>query len=165
MATTIFILNGPNLNLLGKREPGLYGTGTLADIEKACIAHGRTLGVKVDFRQTNIEGVLVDWIQEAADEAEGIVINPGAYTHTSVAIHDAIRGTGLPVIEVHLSNIFAREPFRHHSYVSPVAKGVICGLGPKGYTLALEALQGLVTEKKPARKSAGKAAGRRRKGA
>ena len=153
MATTIFILNGPNLNLLGKREPNLYGSTTLAEIEAACVARGKSLGLRVDFRQTNIEGVLVDWIQEAADEAAGIVINPGAYTHTSVALHDAIRGTGLPVIEVHLSNIFAREPFRHHSYVSPVAKGVICGLGALGYTLALEALQPLITakKKKPAR--------------
>jgi len=151
MATPIFILNGPNLNLLGKREPGLYGTGTLADIEKACIARGKDLGLKVDFRQSNLEGVLVDWIQEAGEKAKGIVINPGAYTHTSVAIHDAIRGTGLPVIEVHLSNIFARERFRHHSYVSPVAKGVICGLGPLGYTLALEALQPLVAGKPPAK--------------
>ena len=151
MATPIFILNGPNLNLLGKREPGLYGTGTLADIEKACIARGKELGLKVDFRQSNVEGVLVDWIQEAGEKAKGIVINPGAYTHTSVAIHDAIRGTGLPVIEVHLSNIFARERFRHHSYVSPVAKGVICGLGPLGYTLALEALQPLVAGKPPAK--------------
>ena len=161
MATTIFILNGPNLNLLGKREPGLYGTDTLADIEKACIARGKSLGLTVDFRQTNIEGVLVDWIQEAADKAKAIVINPGAYTHTSVALHDAIRGSGLPVVEVHISNIFAREPFRHHSYVSPVAKGVICGLGARGYTLALEALPPLMTEKKPV----GKTAGRGRKGA
>jgi 3-dehydroquinate dehydratase II len=145
MATTIFVLNGPNLNLLGKREPGLYGTGTLADIEKACAARAKALGLIVDFRQTNIEGVLVDWIQEAGEKAKGMIINPGAYTHTSVAIHDAIRGTGLPVIEVHLSNIFARERFRHHSYVSPVAKGVICGLGPLGYTLAIEALAPMLT--------------------
>lgn len=145
MATTIFVLNGPNLNLLGKREPGLYGTGTLADIEKACTARGKAFGLAVDFRQTNIEGVLVDWIQEAGEKAKGMIINPGAYTHTSVAIHDAIRGTGLPVIEVHLSNIFARERFRHHSYVSPVAKGVICGLGPLGYTLAIEALAPMLT--------------------
>lgn len=150
MATTIFVLNGPNLNLLGKREPGLYGTGTLADIEKACTVRGKALGLAVDFRQTNIEGVLVDWIQEAGEKAKGIIINPGAYTHTSVAIHDAIRGTGLPVIEVHLSNIFARERFRHHSYVSPVAKGVICGLGPLGYTLAIEALAPMLTA--PAKK-------------
>ena len=147
MATQVFVLNGPNLNLLGKREPGLYGTGTLADIEKACRAKGKALGLSVDFRQTNVEGVLVDWIQEAGEKAGGIVLNPGAYTHTSVALHDAIRGTGLPVIEVHLSNIFAREPFRHHSYVSPVAVGVICGLGPQGYTLALDALAVRIGEK------------------
>ena len=144
MAIPVFVLNGPNLNLLGKREPGLYGSATLADIETACREHGKTLGLSLDFRQTNMEGTLVDWIQEAADAAKGIVINPGAYTHTSVALHDAIRGTGLPVIEVHLSNIFAREPFRHHSYVSPVAKGVICGFGPRGYTLALDALSALL---------------------
>jgi 3-dehydroquinate dehydratase-2 len=161
MAIPVFVLNGPNLNLLGKREPGVYGTGTLADIEKDCRAHGKTLGLRVEFRQTNTEGVLVDWIQEAADKARGIVINPGAYTHTSVALHDAIRGSGLPVIEVHLSNIFAREPFRHHSYVSPVAKGVICGLGPQGYTLALEALLGFLGGKTPAKPTG---AGRGRKG-
>jgi 3-dehydroquinate dehydratase-2 len=161
MAIPVFVLNGPNLNLLGKREPGLYGKNTLADIEKACHEKGKALGFTVDFRQTNIEGVLVDWVQEAADAAKGIVINPGAYTHTSVALHDAIRGTGLPVIEVHLSNIFAREPFRHHSYVSPVARGVICGLGPTGYTLALEALKSIVGEGMPA---ATKARARSRKG-
>ena len=161
MAIPVFVLNGPNLNLLGKREPGLYGKGTLADIEMACAQSAAALGLKVDFRQTNIEGVLVDWIQEAGEKAKGIVINPGAYTHTSVALHDAIRGTGLPVIEVHLSNIFAREPFRHHSYVSPVAKGVICGLGSQGYTLALEALGALLDGKTPA---ARKPAKPRRKG-
>lgn len=149
MATPVFVLNGPNLNLLGKREPGLYGSGTLADLEKLCVARGKELGLAVDFRQDNREGVLVDWIQEAADKAKGIVLNAGAYTHTSVAIHDAIRGTGVPVIEVHLSNIFAREDFRHHSYVSPVAKGMICGLGPQGYTLALEALQAIIGEDSP----------------
>lgn len=144
MAIPVFVLNGPNLNLLGKREPAVYGTGTLADIEAACAAEGGRLGLAVEFRQTNVEGILVDWIQEAAEKAAGIVINPGAYTHTSVAIGDALKAGGLPVIEVHLSNIFAREPFRHHSYVSPVAKGVICGLGPKGYTLALAALRDIV---------------------
>ena len=140
MATPVFILNGPNLNLLGKREPGIYGTATLADIEALCAKTGKGLGLKIDFRQTNIEGVLVDWIQEAGEKAKGIVINAGAFTHTSVAIHDALRGSGLPAIEVHLSNVFARERFRHHSYISPVAKGVICGFGPQSYTLALEAL-------------------------
>jgi 3-dehydroquinate dehydratase-2 len=144
MAVPVFVLNGPNLNLLGAREPAVYGTASLADIEAACREAGKRLGLKVDFRQTNQEGVLVDWIQEAAGAAKGIVINPGAYTHTSLALQDAIRAVGLPVIEVHLSNIFARERVRHHSFVSPVAAGVICGLGPKGYLLALEALQPLV---------------------
>lgn len=144
MTTRIFVLNGPNLNMLGRREPGIYGAKTLEDIEADCQVAGKRLGLAVDFRQTNIEGVLVDWIQEAADKADGIVINPGAYTHTSVAIQDAIRAGGKPVIEVHLSNIFAREEFRHHSYVSPVAAGVICGLGPQGYVLALEALKALI---------------------
>ena len=159
MAIPILVLNGPNLNLLGKREPGLYGTGTLADIEAACAAKGKTLGLRIDFRQTNVEGVLVEWIQQAPDSAEGIVLNAGAYTHTSIAIHDALRAAGLPVIEVHLSNVFARERFRHHSFVSPVAKGIIVGLGPIGYTLALEALHaelaGGATRKKQKDKSAG----------
>jgi len=141
---TVFVLNGPNLNMLGVREPSIYGGQSLEEIGKDCAAAGAPLGVTVDFRQTNHEGILVDWIQEAATAAEGIVINPGAYTHTSVAIHDAIRAAARPVIEVHLSNIFTREPFRHHSYVSPVAAGVICGLGPKGYLLALDALKTLI---------------------
>lgn len=144
MTATVFVLNGPNLNMLGVREPSIYGGKSLAEIGEDCTAAGRALGLAVDFRQTNHEGVLVDWIQEAATAADGIVMNPGAYTHTSVAIHDAIRAGGRPVIEVHLSNIFAREPFRHHSYVSPVAAGVICGLGPKGYLLALDALKTLL---------------------
>ena len=154
MAIPVFVLNGPNLNLLGTREPGVYGKGSLADIESACRDAGRRFALKIDFRQTNQEGILVDWIQEAASAARGIVINPGAYTHTSVALQDAIRAVGLPVIEVHLSNIFARERFRHHSFVSPVAAGVICGLGPLGYVLALEALPPLVTASKarPSRK-------------
>jgi 3-dehydroquinate dehydratase-2 len=157
MAIPVFVLNGPNLNLLGTREPGIYGGKKLDDIKRECLAAGKRLGLDVDFRQTNIEGVLVDWIQEAGEKAEGIVINPGGYTHTSVALHDAIRAIGKPVIEVHLSNIFAREPFRHHSYISPVAAGIVCGLGPAGYVLALEALKPLVafryvkrTRKKPA---------------
>lgn len=141
MAIPVFVLNGPNLNMLGTREPGIYGGKSLADIEKDCRDASQALGLSVVFRQTNHEGVLVDWIQEAAEAAKGIVINPGAYTHTSVALQDAIRAVRLPVIEVHLSNIFARESFRHHSFVSPVAVGVICGLGPDGYCLALEALK------------------------
>lgn len=140
MPRDVLILNGPNLNLLGTREPGVYGAATLADVEAACRARGEALGLAVEFRQTNHEGQLIDWIQEAGRRQAAVVINPGAYTHTSIALHDAIRGTGVTVLEVHLSNIHAREAFRHHSYVSPVAKGVIVGLGPLGYLLALEAI-------------------------
>jgi 3-dehydroquinate dehydratase-2 len=140
MSSVIYVLNGPNLNLLGTREPAVYGATTLADIERNLRIRADRLGLAIEFRQSNHEGVLVDWIHEAATRARGLIINPGAYTHTSIALHDAIRGTGLPAIEVHLSNVHARESFRHHSYVSPVAKGVIIGLGPLGYELALEAL-------------------------
>ncbi len=143
-AIPVFVLNGPNLNLLGKREPAIYGSGGLEEIERSCHQAGTRLDLVIDFRQTNHEGILVDWIHEAGEATRGIVINPGAYTHTSLALQDAIRAVGLPVIEVHLSNIFAREAFRHHSFVSPVAAGVICGLGQRGYVLALEALQPLV---------------------
>lgn len=144
MAKTILILNGPNLNLLGTREPSVYGSETLADIGKNCENHAQTLDLKVDFRQSNHEGELITWIQEARQSAAGIIINPGAYSHTSVGIHDALRAVSLPTIEVHLSNIHQREAFRHHSYVSPVANGVILGLGPQGYLLALTAIAGLV---------------------
>jgi len=158
MAVTVFVLNGPNLNLLERREPEIYGGGRLADIESACRQAGKRLGLQIDFRQTNREGELVDWIQEAADAAGGIVLNAAAYTHTSVALQDAVRAAGVPVIEVHLSNIFARESFRRRSFVSPVAAGVICGLGPHGYVLALEALQPLVAGRsgKPAPRRRGK---------
>ena len=144
MPIPVFVLNGPNLNMLGTREPGIYGAATLATIEASCRAAGERLGLAVDCRQSNHEGVLVDWIQEAAGSAKGIVMNPGAYTHTSVAIHDAILASKLPLIEVHISNIFTREAFRHHSYVSPVAAGVICGFGPQGYVLGLEGLARLL---------------------
>ena len=139
-AKRVLLLNGPNLNMLGTREPQTYGSQTLADIETMAKAEGKALGLKITAKQSNHEGELVTWIQEALGTQDGIVINPGAYSHTSVAIHDAIRAVGLPVIEVHLSNIYTREAFRHHSYVSPVALGVICGLGATGYKLALHAL-------------------------
>ena len=136
----ILILNGPNLNMLGVREPALYGRDTLADIEKACAKHAKQLGLSIDFRQSNIEGELVTWIQQARETADAILINPAAYSHTSVAIHDALKAVGLPVAEVHISNIHQREAFRHHSYVSSVAFGVICGFGVAGYRMALIAL-------------------------
>ena len=137
---TILVLNGPNLNLLGVREPQTYGRETLADIEESCLERAAALDLAVDFRQSNHEGQLVDWIQEAREGADGIIINAGAYTHTSIAILDALRACELPIIELHLSNIFSREPFRHHSYISAVARGVICGFGAQGYVLALEAI-------------------------
>ncbi|SHO61384.1 3-dehydroquinate dehydratase [Pseudoxanthobacter soli DSM 19599] len=140
----ILVLNGPNLNRLGKREPGIYGATTLAEIEERCKAAGTRLGLSVDFRQSNHEGVLVDWIHEAADSAKGIALNAGAYTHTSVALHDAIRAVGLPTVELHLSNVHARESFRHHSYIAPAATGVIAGFGPNSYILALEALAAIL---------------------
>ncbi len=148
MAAPIFILNGPNLNRLGMREPSIYGSETLADIELTCHEEAKVLGLVVDFRQSNHEGTLVDWIQEAQDTAGGIILNVGAYTHTSVAIHDALRSGDLPVIELHLSNVHAREDFRKHSYVSPVASGVIFGFGAKGYPLALRAMVGLLEKAK-----------------
>lgn len=145
MTETVYVLNGPNLNLLGKREPGIYGGKTLKDIEAECIEVGASLGFDVIFRQSNHEGVLVDWLHEAADTAVGVCINPGAYGHTSIAMHDAIRAIGLPVIELHLSNIHAREEFRHRTMIAPVAKGVICGFGSTSYVLALHALKSVVT--------------------
>ena len=141
---TVFILNGPNLNLLGVRDPSIYGHDTLADIEERCLARAAALDLQIDFRQTNHEGQLVDWIQEARESAEGVILNAGALTHTSVAVFDALSAAGLPVIEVHLSNIFRRESFRHHSYVSLAANGVICGLGAQGYELALDAIAQLI---------------------
>ncbi|MBO9677981.1 MAG: type II 3-dehydroquinate dehydratase [Acidovorax sp.] len=142
---TVFVLNGPNLNLLGTREPAVYGAQTLADVDllcqQACARHGFAL----QFRQSNHEGQLVDWIHEAgrqhaAGGLAGVVLNAGAYTHTSVALLDAIKGTGVPLIELHISNVHARESFRHHSYISPVARAVMCGFGVAGYGLAIDAL-------------------------
>ena len=144
MAKLIFVLNGPNLNLLGTREPAVYGRDTLADVKARTVARADKLGLSVDFRQTNREGELVDWIQEAKSKAKGIIINAGGYTHTSVAILDALQAVELPAVEVHLSNIFRREAFRHHSYISGGVKGVICGFGAKGYELAVEALADLI---------------------
>ncbi len=140
----ILILNGPNLNLLGTREPEVYGRETLEDIAEACVRKGDELGLDLDFRQSNHEGELVSWIQQGANTASGIVINAAAYTHTSVAILDALKASQLPVVEVHLSNIFRRERFRHHSYVSLAATGVICGFGSQGYLFALEAITKLI---------------------
>lgn len=139
MSDTIHVLNGPNLNLLGTREPGIYGAATLADVEALCRSEAAQHGLELVFHQTNSEGALVDLIQ-AARGAKGIVLNAAAYTHTSVAIRDAVAAVGVPTIEVHLSNVFAREPFRHHSYLSPVARGVICGFGPQSYVLGIQAL-------------------------
>lgn len=142
--STVFVLNGPNLNLLGVRDPAVYGLDTLGDIEARCLARAAGLGLSIEFRQSNHEGQLVDWIQEAREAADGIVINAGALTHTSVALLDALAASELPVVEVHLSNIFRREPFRHHSYVSLAATGVICGLGAQGYELAIDAVAALI---------------------
>lgn len=140
---TILVLNGPNLNLLGKREPEIYGSTTLDDVKSMIEAEAVALGVDIDFRQSNQEGDLVTWIQEAGAAGTPVLINPGAYTHTSIALHDAIKGSGAVVAEIHLSNIHAREPFRHKSFVSPVAKGVIAGFGAHGYIMGLRALAAL----------------------
>ena len=139
-ASTILVLNGPNLNMLGVREPEIYGRETLADIETACREHAGGSGYEIDFRQSNSEGELVGWIQEAREKVAGVAINAAAYTHTSVALLDALSLIDVPVIEVHLSNVFARESFRHHSYISSVATGVICGFGSTSYLLALDAI-------------------------
>ncbi len=142
---SVLVLNGPNLNLLGTREPAVYGAATLADVERLCRQSAGRLGLDIEFLQSNHEGVLIDAIHEAgrahaAGTLLGVVFNAGAYTHTSIALHDAIKGSGVPVIEVHISNVHAREAFRHHSWLSPVAVGVIVGLGIDGYALAVEAL-------------------------
>jgi len=142
----ILVLNGPNLNMLGRREPEIYGRQTLDEIRAACEERAAALGLGVDFRQSNNEGEIVDWIQSAAGTCAGIIINPAAYTHTSIAIMDALNQSDCPVIEIHLSNIFRRESFRHHSYVSSTAQGMICGFGGHGYLLALEAMARLLQE-------------------
>ena len=142
---TILLLSGPNLNLLGTREPAVYGSDTLADVERLCREEGEKLGVAIDCRQSNHEGQLIDWLQEAGREIAGgnmlgVVFNPGAYTHTSVALHDAIKGASVTVIELHISNVHAREEFRHRSYISPAARGIMVGFGVAGYALAIGAL-------------------------
>lgn len=144
MPKPIYVLNGPNLNMLGVREPSIYGAETLDDVRRRTEARAQALGAVVDFRQSNSEGEIVTWIQQAREKASGIILNAGAYTHTSIAILDALTAAEKPVIELHLSNVFRRESFRHHSYVSPAAQGVICGFGPKGYELAVEAMLDLV---------------------
>lgn len=143
MSKPIFVLNGPNLNLLGVREPHIYGHETLDDVRARCEARAASLGLDVVFRQTNHEGELIDWVQSARTEACGLVLNPAGYGHTSVALLDALKSLSIPVVECHLSNPAARESFRHHSYVSLAATGVVCGFGPAGYELAIEAVHGL----------------------
>jgi len=139
MSKTILLLNGPNLNLLGQREPDIYGAKTLADIEEECIKMAQDRGVTVYCEQRNGEGEMVEVIHDAMSKADAIVINPGAYSHTSIALRDALAGSDLPVYEIHISNIHARESFRHFSYISAIAEGVICGLGTRGYMFALQA--------------------------
>ncbi len=145
MPKSVYVLNGPNLNMLGQREPEIYGSESLDDIANRTKKHLKTLGFDCEFRQTNSEAELVNWIQEAGRDGAGLIINAAAYSHTSVAVRDALSAVAVPIIEVHLSNIFTREPFRHHSHVSAVAKGVICGLGAHGYLLAADALKELIS--------------------
>lgn len=147
MAGTVLVLNGPNLNLLGTREPDVYGAETLADIEAKCRARAAGLKLELEFRQTNTEGQLVDWVQQARGHFDVLIVNAGAYTHTSVALLDALKAVGLPTIEVHLSNIHQREEFRHNSYVSKVARGMIAGFGGFGYEMALEAAARMLSNK------------------
>lgn len=142
----IAVFNGPNLNMLGLRQPEVYGRATLDDVEQVCIQMAERLDIAIDFRQSNSEGELISWIQECRGRAKGIVINPAAFSHTSVGILDALLSVDIPVIEVHLSNIHRREEFRHHSYVSLAASGVICGLGVRGYALALTAMADLILD-------------------
>lgn len=149
-APSVLILNGPNLNLLGTREPEVYGRTTLSDIEGLCRKQATDLGLSVEFRQSNAEAELIDWIQGARQDFDALILNAGAYTHTSVAILDALQAVDLPIIEVHLSNIYKREAFRHHSYISQAADGVICGLGKEGYLLALRALASMLGSEREA---------------
>ena len=143
---SVLVLNGPNLNLLGTRQPEIYGHTTLSDVEAMCVAYGNARGLDVTCAQSNHEGALVDAIHAARGVHAGIILNAGAYTHTSIALHDAILSTEMAVIELHLSNIHAREPFRHKSFIAPVAVGMICGFGAAGYTLALDALIGHIEQ-------------------
>ncbi|ACR30844.1 type II 3-dehydroquinate dehydratase [Burkholderia glumae] len=142
----VLVLNGPNLNLLGTRQPHIYGAETLADVERRCAAAAAALGLEIECRQSNAEHQLIDWLHEARTRIDGVVINPAAYTHTSVALADALAAIDKPVIEVHISNVYHREAFRHHSYVSAVARGVICGCGTQGYEFALQRLAALLEE-------------------
>ncbi|WP_085883325.1 type II 3-dehydroquinate dehydratase [Oceanibacterium hippocampi] len=146
MASSILILNGPNLNMLGRREPGIYGRASLDDIRDACVQKATALGLSADFRQSNHEGELVGWIQEAAGRFDGIIINAAAYTHTSVALRDALLAVALPAIEVHLSNIHAREDFRRHSYLGPAVRGMVAGFGAQSYLLAIDAIAHILNE-------------------
>jgi 3-dehydroquinate dehydratase-2 len=144
MAKSVYVLNGPNLNLLGTREPQTYGHATLKDLERLCRDRAMLHKLDLEFRQSNHEGDLIDWIHEAgAKKAAGIVLNAGGLTHTSVSIRDAVAAVSIPVVEVHISNIFARDPFRHHSHIAPVAKASLCGFGIEGYALAIEGLAAL----------------------
>jgi 3-dehydroquinate dehydratase-2 len=146
MPGRVLVLNGPNLNLLGQREPEVYGRTTLVEIETVCRAEGKRLGVEVECRQSNSEAELIGWVQAAQGGFDAVILNAGAYSHTSIALLDALRSLNKPLIEVHLSNIYRREMFRQHSYVSLAADGVICGLGPRGYLLALGALAAILEE-------------------
>lgn len=143
----IAVLNGPNLNMLGLREPTIYGAATLDDVEQLCAETAEDLGLAIDFRQSNSEGEIISWVQECRGRAAGIVINPAGYTHTSIALMDALLAVELPVVEVHVSNIHRREEFRHHSFVSRAANGVICGFGVRGYALALEGIADILRER------------------
>ncbi len=147
MTKPIYVLNGPNLNLLGRREPQIYGSATLGDIERRLGERAAQVGAELTFRQSNQEGELVTWIQEAGLGGAGVLLNAGAYTHTSVALRDAISGSGASVVEIHLSNVYAREPFRHKSLIAPVCAGVICGFGAMSYALGLDALVPILTDR------------------